>query len=430
MRKINVFVILFVSLLIGIAAPLFLDKVATLGVHIPQPDIRADYVFAVLWATALWVSILAWPVTLRDKWGLLWIWGVKSFVITLGFMLFYEANYSAIDAYGYFAESTQSDFPFNVGIIGAGTENIKALAWLHTQIFPDSYHALKVSFSMVGLIGVYIFYRAWVMFLGREDIRALYFTALFPSILFWSSTLGKEPVILLGIAFYTYGVVGWYRLKRIRYLLITSLGIMVSILIRFWMGPILIVPLCILFLLQRKNLLLKVVLTVSVFAAFFLSMVQLTQFKQMLGIKTVQDILETIQIVFNGRSEGGSAQEVVEFTSIGNVLAFVPIGALTALFRPLPGEVLNPLGLLAGFENLLLVILCILAMMRSSIRKIQEPLVVWGISLVVIWATVYGFLSYQNFGTAMRLKLQILPILLGLLLYLVRLKEVSLKKRT
>jgi len=426
MRKINVFVILFVSLLSSIAAPLFLDKVATLGVHIPQPDIEADYVFAVLWATALWVSILAWPVTSRDKRGLLWIWGVKSFV-TLGFMLFYEANYSVIDSYGYFANSTQSDFPFDVGI-GAGTENIMALAWLHNQIFPDSYHALKVSFSMVGLIGVYIFYRAWVMFLGREDIRALYFTALLPSILFWSSILGKEPVILLGIAFYTYGVVGWYRLKRIRYLLITSLGIMVSILVRLWMGPILIVPLCILFLLQRTNLLLKVVLMASVLAAFFLLM---AQFKQMFGIETVQDMLEITQKISRSFSEGGSSQEVgVEFTSIGNMLAFAPIGAFTALFRPLPGEVLNPLGLLAGFENLLLVILCILAMIRSSIRKIQEPLVVWGISIVVIWATVYGFVSCQNLGTAVRYRSQILPILLGLLLYFLRLKEVSLKKRT
>ena len=89
----------------------------------------------------------------------------------------------------------------------------------------------------------------------------------------------------------------------------------------------------------------------------------------------------------------------------------------TALFRPLPGEVLNPFGWLAGFENAVLLALCGRAVLRTRFRELRDPIVLWAVSFVIVWAIVYGFASYQNLGTAVRFKLQVLPILLGLLFY-------------
>jgi len=64
---------------------------------------------------------------------------------------------------------------------------------------------------MVGFIAMYIFYRTAVIFLHHEDKRLFYTLALFPSIVFFSSILGKDPIVLLGIALYVYGVVGIYQ---------------------------------------------------------------------------------------------------------------------------------------------------------------------------------------------------------------------------
>jgi hypothetical protein len=407
--------------LIGLVIPSFLKGVVALGQNIPQADLEGDYILAVLWAAVLGSSILAWPVSYIDKQSLLWVWLAKV-VVTLGFMLLYEANYSTLDAYSYFGGSTQRYFPFDELGLGAGTQNVNVLAWLHNQVLPHSYHAMKVSFSMIGLVAVYIVYRAAVIFLRHEDIRVLYALALFPSILFWSSIIGKDPIVLLGIALYVYGAVAWYRFKKVRYLCVLSLGVLVAVLIREWIGPILLAPLAIFALSGIRGVIQRMAFITFVVVAFVFSV---SQFMGQFRMETTQDVLATTNIISRSWAHGGSAQEVnADFTKIAELAGFVPLGIFTALFRPLPlpGEVFNMFGLLAGTENVFLLLLLGLAIKRMDWKELNQPLVLWAVTLVLTWAVVYGFVSYQNLGAAVRYKLQILPVLLGLLLYLARRK--------
>ena len=118
-------------------------------------------------------------------------------------------------------------------------------------------------------------------------------------------------------------------------------------------------------------------------------------------------------------SYGGSAQKVPEFKNAWQMLQFAPIGAFTALFRPLPGEVNNPFGALAGIENFGLLFLFIRGIRRTKLKLFfQDPAMVWAFSLILFWSFVYGFVSYQNLGSAVRFKLQVLPILVGAILFL------------
>ncbi|MBU3967372.1 MAG: hypothetical protein KKG76_08375 [Euryarchaeota archaeon] len=400
---------------IGLVVPGFLDIVTALSRNIPQEDLATDYFTGLVWAIVLGASILFWPIPVRDKTSLLVVWLAKS-LVTLGFMLLYEANYSSLDAYGYFSAG-QSLVAWGGLWIGDGTQNINNLAWLQSQVIPASYHALKVSSAMVGLIAVYIFYRAAVIFMQQENKKVFYTLALFPSVLFWSSILGKDPIILLGISMYVYGVVGWYRLKRLRYLWVIALGVIAVALIRSWLAPILLAPLLILSLQMVRGKISRIAIIALVLVAFLLSF---NQFMNMFGLKNMDDLVATTNGISRSWAIGGSAQEVPEFTSISSMVAFVPIGAFTALFRPLPGDILNPFGMLAGLENLVLLIMLMLAVKRMRWNELKEPIVLWAILLVIIWAIVYGFISYQNLGTAVRFRLQILPVLLGILLYLGR----------
>jgi hypothetical protein len=409
--------VLATGALIGLLVKGLLDFAVTSGVNIPQKDLQTDYGLAIVWAMTLGIFIMMWPVPFRDRKALLWIWLAKS-LVTLGFMLFYEANYITLDAYLYFSNSTGDNISPGKFSSGLGTQIITAIAWLHNKVLPDSYHILKVSFSMVGLVAVYIFYRSAVMFLRRENILLLYGLGLFPSILFWSSILGKDPVVLLGISLYAYGAVGWYCFKRVRYIFVLAVGVTVAIFIRLWLGPILLFPLAIFILSSVRGIFLRVIFATFLILAFlFLT----GQFMDEFALDSVNDLLETTTKLSSSFSHGGSAQEVgFEFTGISSMIAFMPLGAFTALFRPLPGEVHNFFGLLAGLENLLLLILLFLAVIRVRWHKLREPLIIWAILLIIIWASAYGFVSYQNLGTAVRYKLQILPILLGLLLYFSR----------
>jgi hypothetical protein len=411
---------------IGTLAVLRMDLVSELGRYIPQDDVATDYRTGFFWAVALWLSLLFWPVRHGDKRALLRVWLVKMMVV-LGAMLFFESHYQLLDAYEYFGRPRREGFRWPGFAFGEGLSNIESLSWLHQQIIPNSYHAMKVSFAMVGLLGIYIFYRAGVRFLGREDIRVLYLLALFPSILFWSSGIGKDPVMLLGISLYVYGVVGIYThrtpdLTRVAYAIAVAAGVALASLIRVWLAPILLAPLAVFLLFVMRNAFARVLVVIAVAGAFAHS---ISLANDTFNIESREDLIErTDQISHMGAEgapyQGGSSLSVTRFQDPWSMAKFAPVGAFTALFRPLPGEVLNPFGLLAGLENLVLLTLLLLAIKRASWSDIRQPLVLWAITLILIWSVVYGFASAQNLGAAVRWKLQVLPLLLGLLCYLGR----------
>src|SRR5256884_8364260 len=94
-----------------------------------------------------------------------------------------------------------------------------------------------MSCAMLGLLAVYLFYRAAQLYMGRADRRVLYVLAFVPSSLFWSSILGKDPIVLLGVALYTYGFVAWYRARRLRYVAVLLFGVLLAAAMRLWAPP-------------------------------------------------------------------------------------------------------------------------------------------------------------------------------------------------
>ena len=103
---------------------------------------------------------------------------------------------------------------------------------------------------------------------------------------------------------------------------------------------------------------------------------------------------------------------------MSSMITFMPIGAFTALFRPLPFEIMNPFGILAGLENAFILTLLVIGLMRCGFGWMRQPILLWAATTLLIWGAVYGFASYQNLGTAFRFKVQVVPILLLLGLFL------------
>ncbi len=410
--------VLLLALFLGYVGAHILEYARVLGHNIPQKELAQDYLFAVIWAGILGVTILAWPVPRGDKRGLLWIWLAKCFV-TLGFMLFYENRYG-LDAYMYFDQSVQTgalDWSLVASSVGRGSQLIINLCALQNLLLPHSFHALKVSFAMGGLVAIYLFYRAALLFLQREDLRVLYILGFFPSILFWSSTLGKDPIVLFGISLYTYGVVAWWRSRRVRCLMILTAGILVTMAVRLWLGPILLAPLAVFALWGVKGLVRKCVLLGLVLATFW---VAVGKVRENFRMETTQDVVNASRQISRSWQRGGSATQVSDFSSIAQMVKLAPIEAFTALFRPLPGEVMNLFGWLAGLENVVLLLALFVAAVRTRWWELKDPLVMWVTVLIAAWAHVYGFISSQNLGSAVRFKLQVLPLLWGMLLYLSR----------
>lgn len=375
--------------------------VMSANVDVPWLGYASDYLAGVAMAGLLAVLVFVVPLRERDRLPFFLVWIAKSSVV-LGFMLVYESHYDFLDAYSYHKLARFGDYTTADLYLGSGTETITYVLQLLYAVLPSSYHMAKVIFAFIGLVGVYLAYRGWVIYTGDRSRRVFLILALFPGLLFWSSILGKDPLLVLAIGLFTYGLSTVFIGRGARGFFIVACAILLAGAIRPWMAIVLSTTLGVSFAVSahglKKGLVLIVVpaALIALFGSYVLSMLN----------------LETINQISRGWSEGGAAQVVPEFTSYTQVITFLPVGAFTALFRPLPGEVMNMFGLLASIENSLLLGMLVWGSFYWERSLLRDRLYVTLFALVFIWAMVYGFASYQNLGTAVRFKAQILPALL------------------
>lgn len=387
------------------------------GANIPTGDILTDYSYGLLWACLLALSILVWPVRGEDKIMLLLGWLTKC-VVALGVMLPYEAHYPGLDCWTYFqgAHVHAAGIP---SLIGAGGANLViALGVIHLKIGPDSYQAMKISFSMIGLVAIYLFYRSAEVLLARRPARwAFWGLTLYPSVLFWSSILGKDPVVLLGIALHVWGLVNITVRRRHGYIVVALLGIGLASAIRVWMGPILLIPALVLLSIRIRSLGWRLTaVSVIVLALATLGLATIDR----LGLDKAAGLVEATQIFDHGWDKANSSLQInAELTSVWDLILFTPESIFIAYFRPLPGDVPHLFGILAGCENSVLLALSLWAALRLRLRYFAKPFFLWAVTLLLTWGLAYGLVAYKDLGTEARFKLQIVPVMLGTIWFLI-----------
>lgn len=386
------------------------------GVNIPTGDVVGDYAWGLIWACLLLLSIFVWPVKPEHKKMLAAAWLVKCFV-TLVVMLPYEQRYYGADCWTYFQLAHRGLDDFLARALSGGSELIVVLGALYLKIGPDSYHAMKVSFSLIGLLGVYGFYRAVEILLGRRSLWAFWVLMLYPSVLFWSSILGKDPIVLAAIALHVWGLIGIARRGGHIHLAAILSGIALASAVRIWMGPILILPCLLVLWVRVRHIGWRVVAIGTIAAA--LTVVGPATIDR-LQLDKASDFLGATRSMTSGWDRANSALRFdAEINSFGDLLLFTPQSMFAAYFRPLPGDVANAFGWLAGFENLGLLGVCLWSVLRLKLVYFSNHLFLWAVALLLTWGLAYSLVAYKDLGTAVRFKLQILPVLLGLIGFLI-----------
>jgi hypothetical protein len=407
--------ILCIALAIAISQPNTQGFIENSGINIPTTDVVRDYAYGACWGCALLVSILLWPVDWNHKKLLAAGWLVKC-LVALVLMLPYERQYWGLDCWTYFQRAHAGVGGLLAGIANNGSNIVIGLGVLHLQIGPDSYHAMKLSFAMVGFIGVYLFYRAAEILLGRSSPFAFWALLLYPSVLFWSSIMGKDPLILAAIGLNVWGVASLSVKRKKIYVFAILGGIGAASVVRIWMGPILLIPCLLLAGTHIRHAGWKIAALLPI-AIGLLFLIPLTFDR--LRFDRAADLVEAARTVTAGWDRANSTLRLdSEIQSTWDLLLFTPQSMFIAYFRPLPGDIPNMFGWLAGFENLGLLALSAWAFLRIRLRHFHSHLFIWALAFLGTWGIAYSVIAYKDLGAAVRYKLQIIPILLGVIGYL------------
>jgi len=282
---------------------------------------------------------------------------------------------------------------------------------------------------MASLMGVISFLSAWYLFrfvaerfpsmTGAGAIALLFF----PSVVFWSSGLIKESLGLASLFVMIHiglKVVFGQRLKvQDGLLLILALWVGWN-LKYYWVGiflPVALPTLLVSRLRQWKPELgrFDIMLWLSLFILFLIAA---TNVHPNFYASRFLEVIYQNNLEFTRLSD---PPRIVQYLNLEPIMASVlmnaPAAWIAGLFRPFIWESFNALSLIAGLENLVLLILVLQAI--PSVRKIfnsEYRLLILAALTFVFFLITFLALSTPNFGTLSRYRIAAIPVLVILCL--------------
>jgi hypothetical protein len=347
----------------------------------------------------------------RDK-RLLIIWVVKGFFVTLILMLFYESVYHYLDTYGYAQRAFLRTFPASLN--GSGTANVANINSYFTYLVGNSYYALKIVNSLIGFVGLILLYKTYEYIIKKSHLtisnRFIYFFFLFPTVLFWSSILGKDPLNLLFIGLFSYGFIHLIDKFRLRYIFMIIISIWFVSYIRSWWSIIMITSMFFYYL--KINSVRNFILFILIMPIFTIAAMQ---FLQTQGITSIDQMFLKMAETSKNLAYGGSSVGVHVVSGFGDYLLWFLPNLFTTLFRPMPWDIRNAFSLIAAVENVVLFYLFYKYIFKNWRLIYANKYLKFYILLIFSWSLLYVIISPTNLGMAVRFKLQVLPLMLILI---------------
>jgi len=256
----------------------------------------------------------------------------------------------------------------------------------------------------------------------------LFVCTLLPSAVFWSSSLLKEPLAMIGLLFALYG---WHQMlkrrKRARSFLLFALSSVLVIVIKGYIFPVFCLALGAWHLARtvldrRGDVALKTghVITAGIVVGVMVigTGILLPRF----ATETITDQLAGMQTT-GADVEGGSGYVLGQSAGTASGQAgLAPLGLLTALFRPLIFEVKSPIAMLSALEMSAFIVVAIMVLWRRGVLNsfsslVRRPFLAFCALFVLIFGTCVG-LGTTNMGTLARYRMPMLPFFATLLVSL------------
>ncbi len=299
-----------------------------------------------------------------------------------------------------------------------GTGSLRYIAGLGHLVTGSNFFGTTMLFTFLGFWGSWFLYRAFLVGLPDADRRRYArFVMLWPSLLYWPSSIGKDSWMLVTIALAALGAAKILTRGRGGWILLL-IGLAGASLVRPHVSLLVFVAVLVAFLVGRRNTrampgtislsgITKAVGIVVLLVGGALLAPATAHFLKINDLSTgaVTTALAHTQAQ---TGEGNSAFHAINPNSpIG-----YPMAAFTVLFRPLPGEVRSAAGLLASAEAAALLLLVVVGWRRllgAFHRLRSEAYVTFALAYIAMFA--YAFSAIANFGILARERVQVLPFL-------------------
>jgi hypothetical protein len=270
-----------------------------------------------------------------------------------------------------------------------------------------------VLFAIASFWGQFLFYRAFVLAfpMGNRRTAALVLF-LFPSLVYWTATFGKDALMMLALGLISYGIARLFDPMGLATILI---GLPLATLVRPHIGAFVVISLLLSYLVgdiqSRRTIVGLKFLLFPLFFAICLGVV--TYARNSLELGTVEDAQAMSDYSYKYNQVGGSAFGDERSTQTARL-----VQAPFLMFRPFPWETNNAMAVIASAEGLFLLFLVVrrrVALFKLLINARSIPLVVFAISFFLIFSVVFS-VSLSNFGLLARQRVMVLPLVLTLLL--------------
>jgi hypothetical protein len=353
-------------------------------------------------------------------------------LIAVGLLLRFAASYyrfdHAVDANVYhqfgvrFAESFRElHFGVDTGAAVPGTGTMRYISGLvHVLSNSDGFGAFLI-LSWFAFLGCYLLYRAFVTAVPDGDhYRYAWLVFLWPSLVFWPSSIGKESVMLFALGLAALGAARLFTRQPAGYTLVL-LGIVLTYLMRPHVAMIMLVALVIALVLGRghaRPTRTSTPASIAKAAAIVLLLVGAsvvaTRTANYLGVESLHPS-STEEKFEQTRQTTGSGGSRFSPADAASPMGY-PQAAVTILFRPFPFETTGLEPFLTSIEALGLALLTVVSwrrLMSVPWRLRVEPYV--GFALVYVLVFFFVFAVISNFGILARERTMMLPFVFVLL---------------
>ena len=310
----------------------------------------------------------------------------------------------------------RGDFNVDLGPGSTSTAFMKVVTGVvYTVIGPSKIGGFAV-FATASFWGVYLCLRAFQMALPAGNVKRYALLVFFlPSMLFWSSSIGKEAWMTLALGLAAYGAARLFTHQR-RALLPLALGLVAALVVRPHIAIVVVAGLFAGYVvrphLRRGMVSGRVGKVVGVVCLAVVGVVATQQMQDALNLDSSSSVNEALDFAQARTDEGGSSFTAARINSPVDV----PWATVTVLFRPFPHEADNLQMLVSSLEGVMLLALFV-ASLRRLIRAprlaLRHPYVAFVMLYSLIF--VFAFSSFGNFGIITRQRVQLFPFVLALI---------------